>query len=140
VEIIPQINNGREYIFIKGNVQMTKTINPIHHKQEAQVRAFLETLGNIPPPLRNWFLRGNPDVVMVYKEKIVVWGTDIDHRPVTQWLEGRGGLLLQELSLPSGIVEAWIFPNDSMRWQAELMIGEPWLYGFEDYLVDLEAA
>ena len=119
---------------------MTKTINPLHTVQETQVRAFLETLGNIPPDLRNWFFRDNPDVVMVYKEKVVVWGTDIDHRPVTAWLEGRGGLLLQELNLPSGIVEAWIFPNDSMRWQAELIVGEPWLYGFEDCLVDLEAA
>lgn len=115
-------------------------IIPIHQVQEAQVRAFLEKLSNIPPPLRNWFLRENPDVVMVYKEKVVVWGTDIDRRPVTQWLEGRGGLLIQELSLLSGIVEAWIFPNDTMRWQAELIVGEPWLYGFEDCLVDLEVA
>jgi hypothetical protein len=115
-------------------------ITPIHQKQETQVRQFLETLSNIPPLLRNWFLRENPDVVMVYKEKVVVWGTDIDHRPITQWLEGRGGMLIQELNLPSGIVEAWIFPNDSMKWQAQLIVGEPWLYGCEDEIVDLEVA
>lgn len=126
--------------FSSGGGRNGMNIIPIHQIQEAQVRAFLETLSNIPPPLRNWFLRDNPDVVMVYKEKVVVWGTDIDHRPVTRWLKGRGGLLLQELSLPSGIVEAWIFPNDTMRWQAELIVGEPWLYGYEDYLVDLESA
>jgi len=107
---------------------------------EPKIRHFLEELGNIPPPFRNFFLRNNDDVVMVYKEKVVIWGTDIDHRPVTPWLEGRGGMLIQELCLPSGIVEAWIFPNDSMKWQAQLIVGEPWLYGFEDYLVDLEAA
>lgn len=112
----------------------------MHQIQESKVRNFLETLGDMPPMLRTWFLRENPDVVMIYKEKIVVWGTDIDHRPVTKWLKGRGGMLLQELGLPSGIVEAWIFPNDSMRWQAELIVGEPWLYGFEDYLVDSEDA
>jgi len=108
--------------------------------QEPRVRSFLEHLGDLPPFIRPFVLKNNEDVVLVYKEKVVVWGTDIDHRPISDWLEGRGGMMLHELDLPSGIVEAWIFPNDSMKWQAQLIVGEPWLYGCEDEIVDLEAA